>query len=459
MPPKPYLLIWFNYPLDFMRMVKLIQAFRGILIGIFVLSGVFGSPVLRAEELEVAPRQVENQILTTPDYTGDLLTRSTLTGDWAGRRQALANHGVTIDGNLTQVEQGVISGGVDEGWEYMGRGELTLNVDTAKMSLWPGGLLTVMGEGNFGTPLNSQTGSLIGVNTNDLLPEPANSFVLPQVTFTQFFSPEFGITVGKFATIGATGGDQNEFAHGKGNDQFLNLAFNINPVSALTVPYSTLGISAVFLPTKDFVGALTVLDPHGKADSAGFDTLFANGATFAIEGRYTTRFFAKKGHQLLGATFSTSDYADLDQRVVNLIIPNLPTKEANQSWAIYWNADQYFFQPDPLVDRGLGVFARFGVSDGEANPIGSFASAGIGGKGMIPEREHDGCGMGYFYSWVASNRVTSELGFEDAQGFEAYYEAALTPALRVTPNIQWIEPSQERVDPSWNVGVRLYAAF
>jgi hypothetical protein len=33
----------------------------------------------------------------------------------------------------------------------------------------------------------------------------------------------------------------NEFAHGKGATQFMNMDFNFNPLLAFTVPYSTLG--------------------------------------------------------------------------------------------------------------------------------------------------------------------------------------------------------------------------
>lgn len=413
-----------------------------------------------AQESRRAPSVVQNpqQAFVTPDYTGDLGDRSTLTGDWGGARQELANGGVTLDANLTQVTQGVVSGGIKTGWEYMGRGEATLNMDTAKMGLWPGGLLTVMGEGNYGNILK-QTGSLIGTNTNDLLPEPENSFVIPQVSFTQFLSPKFGLAVGKFATINSKGGDMNEFAHGKGSEQFLNLAFNVNPVTALTVPYSTLGMSAIYLPTPDLVTVASVLDSHGKADSAGLNELFDNGATFALEGRYTTGFFEKRGHQLLGATYASGDYADLDQSAANLIIPGLPTSQANGSWAVYWNMDQYFYQPDRAQDRGVGFFARYGLSDGDANPIQNFASGGIGGKGMIPCRDNDSFGVGYYYSWIADNRVTSQIGVEDAQGVEAYYAIAVTPAIRLSPDIQWINPSQKLIDSSWVLGARLYTAF
>ena len=43
----------------------------------------------------------------------------------------------------------------------------------------------------------------------------------------------------------------NEFAHGKGDTQFMNTAFNVNPILLTTVPYSTLGTGMIVLPTKD----------------------------------------------------------------------------------------------------------------------------------------------------------------------------------------------------------------
>ena len=90
----------------------------------------------------------------------------------------------------------------------------------------------------------------------------------------QFFSPYFGVILGKLATITPTSGDMNEFAHGKGDTQFMNMAFNFNPVFALTVPYSTLGAGVIVLPTKDPKAAIVtlfVLQTNGKPSTAGFE--------------------------------------------------------------------------------------------------------------------------------------------------------------------------------------------
>jgi hypothetical protein len=42
-------------------------------------------------------------------YSGDILSRSTLTGDWWGSRNQLADKGVTFDLSVTQVGQGVVT--------------------------------------------------------------------------------------------------------------------------------------------------------------------------------------------------------------------------------------------------------------------------------------------------------------------------------------------------------------
>ena len=175
-------------------------------------------------------------------YSGDLWTRSTLTGDWGGFRNEWAAKGVTIDMNITQIGQGVVNGGKSGAWQYGGRGDLVINLDSQKLGLWPGGFFNFEMEGNWASSVNQNSGALMPVNVSQTVPlPPGDIFGVPAWNFTQFLSPYFGLTLGKFATITNTSGDMNEFAHGKGDTQFMNMAFNFNPLTAFTVPYSTLG--------------------------------------------------------------------------------------------------------------------------------------------------------------------------------------------------------------------------
>jgi porin len=221
-------------------------------------------------------------------YSGDLLSRSTLTGDWGGFRNEWAAKGVTIDMNITQIGQGVVNGGKSGAWQYGGRGDLVVNLDSQKLGLWPGGFFNLELEGNWALSVNQNTGALMPVNTSQTLPlPPGDIFGVPAWNFTQFLSPYFGLTLGKFATITSTSGDMNEFAHGKGDTQFMNMALNFNPLLAFTVPYSTLGTGLVVLPTKDpkeAIVSLLVVSTNGKPNTSGFGDLNGNAITVAGEG-------------------------------------------------------------------------------------------------------------------------------------------------------------------------------
>lgn len=385
-------------------------------------------------------------------YSGDLWTRSTLTGDWGGLRNDLAEKGATFDMSLTQVGIGLISGGKDLGWQYSGRGNITVNMDTQKLGMWPGGFLTVEVEGNYNRSINQDTGAISPVNTNQLFPTPGKQGLnLPALTYMQFLSHYFGVAFGKLDT---TSGDANEFAHGKGDTQFFNLSLSFNPVYLLTVPGSALGAGVMILPTQDPDSAIItagVVDSNGEANRSGFDTAFKGNDTYYIEGRARTNFFGMTGHQLVGATYSSKNYTSLDQNTLLSLkgfVQNgqLTIQQVNNAWSVYYNFDQYLYEP--RKGQGIGVFGRFGASDGKANPIHYFYSLGIGGKGLMTSRPNDAFGIGYYYIDVANPTFTGI--FKDRQflrnenGVEAYYNIAITPWMKLTPDIQVIRPAQKQ---------------
>jgi porin len=396
-----------------------------------------------------------------PDYSGDIWNRSTLTGDWGGTRNDIAKKGITLELYVTQVYQGVLTGGLDKGWQYGGRENLTLSLDMGRMGLMPGGFLTLEGEGNYGEFVGArQTGAILPANNNQLFPTTDGpQFDLSAVMYTQFVSHNLGFFVGK---LDATSGDANAFAHSKGDRQFLNMAFGFNPIISVAAPAYALGAGMVILPTgnpHEFIITTSVMDMEGKASTSGFDTVFEGGTSFTAEGRYTTHFFNLTGHQLVGGMYSDRLYTSVDQNLRNFIIPGLPIQPASGAWAGYYNFDQYIYQPDPKSDMGLGVFGRFGISDGEANPIKYSMSLGLSGKGLIPGRKNDQFGVGYYRLCKADSPALDTLGFRESQGFEAYYEFAITPAVFFTPDIQVIQPSQQHVDTACVLGFRLTTKF
>jgi porin len=384
-------------------------------------------------------------------YSGDLLSRSTLTGDWGGLRNEWAAKGLTFDVNITQIGQGVVNGGKSGVWQYGGRGDIVFNADSQKLGLWPGGFLNMEAEGNWASSVNQNTGALMPVNVSQTIPLPGQNFDFIALNFTQFLSPYAGLTIGKYATITNTSGDMNEFAHGKGATQFMNMAFNFNPLLAFTVPYSTLGTGVIVLPTKDPTEAIVsfmVLQANGQPNTSGFSDLNGNDITVAAEGRVRTDFFGLTGHQLFGTTFSNKTFTSFDQRL-DAIIQNRALTQEKGSWNIYYNFDQYLYEPKKGVGRGVGLFGRLGVSDGNPNFMKFFGSFGVGGKGMFESRPFDQFGLGYYYINITNPTIQGLLQTRDflrnEYGFEAFYNVALTPWALLTPDIQVVRGAQKDI--------------
>ncbi|MGZ8500283.1 MAG: carbohydrate porin [Candidatus Binatia bacterium] len=390
-------------------------------------------------------------------YSGDIWTRSTLSGDWGGLRNDLAAKGVTLDMNFSQAALGIVHGGKETGWQYGGgRGDINLYLDTGKLGLWPGGFLAVEAEGNFipadtlRNSINGRSGALMPVNSSQIYPTTAgDNFNLPAFNFTQFLSPYFGLTIGKYSTITSSSGDMNEFAHGKGDTQFMNAALNINPILLTTVPYSTLGTGLILLPTKDpnqAIVSILVVSSTGKASTSGFDDLDGNNLTLSGEGRVRTDFFGLTGHQLFGAAFSNRNFTSIDQNA-RFVFENGAFEGKKGSWNIHYNFDQYFYEPKKGSGEGIGVFGRFGASDGSPNFMHFFYSLGVAGKGVIPNRHNDRYGLGFYFIDVNNPKLqgifNSTKLLRDEYGFEAFYNIAITPWLTVTPDIQVVRGAQK----------------
>ncbi|MHB8108700.1 MAG: carbohydrate porin [Syntrophorhabdaceae bacterium] len=410
-----------------------------IIAAMLLLMPVFSTAVVAQDASSVDP------------YSGDISTRSTLTGDWGGARNYLAKKGIDFNLSLTQIYQAV-DGGKNEVGEYGGRGDLKVTVDTGKLGLWSGGFLRIEIEGNYNESVNSETGALMPVNTNQLFPEPVNDNLnMPALYFTQFLSPYFNVIFGKVVTLTRASGDVNDFAHGKGDAQFMNLALNFNPVIVQTIPYSTLGAGFVILPTKDAredMIKFLVLQTNGEAGTSGFDELRANNLTFSGEGRVKTNLLGLTGHHFLGVMYSNREFIAIDQNA-RIMMQNRRLETTRGSWAMYYNFDQFVYEPEKASGRGIGIFGRFGLSDGDPNPVHYFYSIGIGGKGMIPGRPKDDFGIGYYYIDI------SNPALRDEYGFEAYYNVALAPWMKLTPDVQFIRGAQRNFPVIGPQGVTL----
>ncbi|MCA9249213.1 MAG: carbohydrate porin [Planctomycetales bacterium] len=388
------------------------------------------------------------------------LCRQTLLGDIGGARTCLGSHGIAFDADLTQFYYGTVDGGLQREFRYAAHGDYVMNIDAHKLGSWEGLFIKLRAEHRFGESLADATGALLPANLlADLPAADSEALMLTNVLFTQMLSETFGVFAGKLDTLD---GDLNAFAHGRGKAQFSNAAFVVTPIGLRTVVYSTLGAGFVILRDGEPFLTMSVLNASDTADTSGLEDLFEDGVVLVPELRLPTCFFGMPGHQLFGATWSSRDYASLQQNPV-VILPNVPIQRQSDSWSLYWNFDQYFYVDPCNPQRGWGVFGRAGVADEGTNPIASFLSFGVGGASLVPCRETDTFGAGWYYSETSTDllpALQSRLGqLGDGQGIELFYSAQITPWFNLTADLQVIEPARQAVDTALLAGLRANMSF
>ena len=324
------------------------------LIAIFALARD-GAAQERPQLEKTLPASQDTSIYPAPNYGGHFWLRSYVTGDWGGRRSKLADRGVQFDSNLTQIYQGVASGGTNRTGRYSGSLDRVLKLDFHKLGLWPGGFMFAEAQVPYGNTVNPYSGGVLPVNTLLAITTPAlNELILPHLYFTQFLTEWFAVVLGKLDT---TGGDANEFAHGRGDDKFMNLAFSFNPVSIRLAPYAPLGMVLSFFPHKDVVYGFSVVDPQGLPNTAGFNTLVEDPTALTHELRVTIRPFGLTGHQLLGFGWANKPFTLLTQdprTIIDNVLVGTPLKTGSDTWAVYYNFDQYLYQDKQDPTGALG---------------------------------------------------------------------------------------------------------
>ena len=159
--------------------------------------------------LLVAPISARTQPVDVPaTWGGDIWSRSRLTGDWGGLRDELGRKGVVFDVDLLLTPQDVMSGGRKTGGVFWGNADFTLNVDTGKLGLWPGGFLRVSADSGFGGDVFHNPGTTVPISTAALLPGPNDqTTALMGATFTQFLGTKFGLFLGKINMLDSPMGE------------------------------------------------------------------------------------------------------------------------------------------------------------------------------------------------------------------------------------------------------------
>ncbi len=395
------------------------------------------------------------------------LSRPLLLGSLWGARETALENGVLFGAGITQVLQGVVAGDSDDDANYVGSADVWLGLDSGRAGLWPGGLIFAHIEGNWGDPV-SGSGALLPVNADSIDPGLPSKFALSELYLTQALSEQVMMIIGKADWAAFV--DTTFFANNE-RTQFLNEGLMNNAALGAFVPYTALGAMFLATPTKELAIGGGVIQNAGNATKSGFDELDVDKLTFAGALMYNPIFGKLPGsyQMLLGYTSKDSpDFAVDGRYFIEEIIGVRPTNDKEGNYALTVTASQYVWVDESVsVGRGrlpvgFGPFLRLGFTPDDRNLIDQFYSVGVGGTG-IPSvgRADDHWGVGWAGAHISSDfrGLAGDLGATGLDDFEhvveAFYNFALTPAVSISLDIQYVNPTNSDRDDLVLMGTRL----
>jgi len=229
-----------------------------------------------------------------------------------------------------------------------------------------------------------------------------------------------------------------------------------------TVPLAFLGAGLLKMRGQQIEGGIFVTDTNNSTTTSGISDLFDNGATILGLWKFFTDFCDLPGSHLFLGTWASGDFTVLspDDWV---IIPGqgIIAPQQTASWSLQYFLDQKLWVDPCNEKRSVGLLSGWGLADEETSPFEWIANVAIQGQGLVHGRELDTMGVGYFYSGLSGDfkNLLSPLGVDDLQGVELYYNASITPWLRVTADLQVVEPALQANDTAVIFGLRTWLRF
>ena len=413
------------------------------------------------------PKNYGDPNMNRATLDGPLLERQYLLGSMGGLRDKAADNGLIIDAGVTQVYQGTVSGDGDGG-QYAGSADLWFALDSGRAGLWSGGLVIGHLEGNWGDQVEN-TGALLPLNADSIMPDQPSEVALSELFLVQALPKGFSLIAGKINF--GDNADKSPFANDERN-QFLYEGLNNNALYGAFLPYTSLGVALSYQITPDLDTFVAALSNNTKATSAGFDDLSWDTMTYATGMDWTPAFGDLPGNYsfLIGYTTKDTLAFDVDERyLVEEVLGKVPPALKDDNYGFTLTASQYLW-----VDRnakrsdgqvvGIGPFFRFGIAPEDRNLIDQFYSAGIGGFGGPFGRHDDNWGIGWSGSHFSDDvRKDARLAGIDVDRFEsvweAFYNIALTPAIRLSFHAQDIDSANPAQDDSVVLASRLQIDF
>jgi porin len=371
----------------------------------------------------------------------DFWNRSTLTGNWNGKRDALSERGITFTLSYKADNISNLSGGLVRRASYLHNIDLLISADAEKLLGWSGATFRIHAMSNNGKGFRQYVGDAQGASNIDA----------PKMTKLYQAFVQQNVMDNRLSFLAGLYDLNAEFYVVEAAQLFLNRSFSVGKELAQSgqngpsiFPTPAGAIRLKIQPSKAVGFRFAAFDavPGSPSDPTS-PSLFMSmqeGALVVGEVSYRWNGIKQesigKGKYTIGAWFYTSAFTE-DQR--NAITGRLVRSTANNG--IYFLAEQIVFAEQEA--QGLALFTRLGLANGSINQYNYNFSAGVVYTGVFPERDADRLGIAFTHANNSSDYRLATLlsGSSVATGelaIEFTYRAQVTPWLAVQPDYQYI---------------------
>jgi porin len=360
------------------------------------------------------------------------LREPTLTGNWFGVRDTLAEWGFTPSGRYATDLLASVAGGGQRGKAYAGHLALEVSADMGKLAGLRGLTFDVSMDWASGTDLSAKIG-----NTFTVAQYFEGSVVRLSNLYLQqsLLDGRLDLKVGRVST-GA------DFLTSPADMSFVNEALNPvvfaiqqNVPSVTADPNATWGGRAIARPTGRLslsAGAYYSDNTLNQTTANGTEFGISGSAGYFVIGEAAYSLNAEKGDTGLPGRYRVGGYYDSNQYAW---IGN-PGRQQTGNHGFYLLGEQMVYRADgPGSTRGLSLLGSLIYApQGRINKLPWFWSAGASYRGLVPGRDRDTAAFALSYGGFSRDVPghTYELVLEWT------YAIAVGRGLIVQPDLQYV---------------------
>ncbi|WP_255547944.1 carbohydrate porin [Erythrobacter ani] len=336
---------------------------------------------------------------------------------------------------------------------YSGRADAYVDIGGSLFGLDDSFTLNIQPEFTWGEDSNGEIG-VIPTNTALFRPGGKGDFDV-SIHLRKQWNSGVSLQIGKINTLPIAGA--LPIVGSDGHSGFQNLGIALPPTAI--IPNTMIGAHLTVPTNNGWVFRAWVFDPDSQFERTGFETAFEDGVAFLAAATKITRIGNNPGFYSIGLAGSTRS-APNEELLPLPLLPNGQFGDAEDELAVSLSAYQFLSVYPEAPGKGIGLLARFQLSDGDPTFLDWSGYFGIAGNPRF--RPQDRFGVAYF-RYSLTDELVDDVAFfldlEDEQGVEVFYTLGFAKRFELTANAQVVNGAIGSDDTGVLLGMRLTSRF